>query len=287
MEQQQQQQSYEVNHVDVTDPFSDWFSLFDRPITDLDDDFPVSEQNLVQTENVENVEDRNEKTQLFDEYWRKNRAGNEYFAMIERIEPTEQQKRMLDTFGIEPQLQYDSLELMNQTDVNLVFLLRKVPYRMYSRLMQNTETGAFMVCNRMELELRLHNKNKFPIRVMFAVHNPHGASGGASDMVQSVYPQHSTVLTSLEEDFLRIMPGKTESIPIQASQFGRLSDGQHAQLLAIVLRDEEGLDFEQAVQRIRNLQFPLDTTSKYALCHPDVYISNFVFEKFTRINDRK
>ena len=159
-----------------------------------------------------------------------------------------------------------------------------------------------MVCNRMELELRLHNKNKFPIRVMFAVHNPQnvGGSGGSvggvgsvvvgggtSDMVQSVYPQHSTVLTSLEEDFLRIMPGKTESIPIQASQFGRLSDGQHAQLLAIVLRDEDGLDLEQAVQRIRNLQFPLETTSKYALCHPDVYISNFVFQKFTRINDRK
>lgn len=233
-------------------------------------------------------------------------------------EPTESERR-LQELGMSIPHHYG--DLLVNTEYTWLFVLRKAP-RMYSRLMQNTETGTFLFCDKMDIELKIKNQNTYPIRVMLAVYNESEIKFGQlgyeapqprpskkqrkmkeeeseaeaeaeeeepeevpfKGLVKSIYPRESFTLSNLDNDFIRITPGKTEIVSILASQLGlNLKQGEITQVMMILLREDEDDTVRSVAEKIQSLHFPLDMSRKYVMCNEYASVTNFVFEKFTKM----
>jgi len=153
----------------------------------------------------------------------------------------------------------------------LFFRLKRNPF-LLSQVLQELDTGAFVLRDRMNLEFQITNNCACSISILLLYVN-------CQEQIVSVYPKALHYISS-KEDFEVIPPKETKYISINANQLFELINQSQFQfiLVAIDKRDEQE-SLKEMIERIKLVKYPLATHVRNSLCCGGVLMINFVFVK--------
>jgi hypothetical protein len=161
--------------------------------------------------------------------------------------------------------------LVQNINFALFFRLKRNPF-LLSQVLQELDTGAFVLRDKMNLEFRVTNNFACSISILLLYVN-------CREEIVSVYPKALRHISS-KEDFEVIPPKGIRYISINSNQLFELINQCTFQfiLVAVDNRDEQE-SLRKMIERIKLVKYALDAHVRNSFCYNGVFMINFVFVK--------